>query len=250
MNNRNDIQKELKELNSSLPLNKTPEIYSVPEGYFEGLAASVLLKIKAGQSTAQEEIAAISPVLAGISRKMPFSLPENYFDQTAEGLPGLIREDQLPDVLAQAVKSNPYQVPENYFNNLSDQVLSKVSTAPKPQAKLISMHPKRWMRYATAAVVTGVIALGSILYFSNNKSSPDPARQPQEWVAGKLKNVSNKELDEFIKTADAKDIAGTTQSRTAGNMEVRKLLKDVPDSDLDEFLNQVPGENDEMSAFN
>jgi hypothetical protein len=37
MNNRDTIQDELKELNSQLPFEKGPEVYSVPQGYLQHL---------------------------------------------------------------------------------------------------------------------------------------------------------------------------------------------------------------------
>src|SRR5215211_6107060 len=98
MKTRIPIQNELKELNSSLPPEKGPEIYSVPDGYFENFAASVLLKIRGGQDSVQEELESIAPFLAGIPRKTPFSVPENYFAQVTEGLPGLVQEDSLPQI--------------------------------------------------------------------------------------------------------------------------------------------------------
>ena len=70
MNNRIAIQEELKELNSQLPLEKGPELYSVPKGYFEGFAASMLEKVKTDKAvTASDELEALAPLLAGISKK-------------------------------------------------------------------------------------------------------------------------------------------------------------------------------------
>ena len=70
MNNWITIQEELRALNSELPLEKGPEIYSVPEGYFENFAALMLQKIKAEQvESASEEMGALSPLLAGLSKK-------------------------------------------------------------------------------------------------------------------------------------------------------------------------------------
>ena len=80
MKNRITIQEELKELNSQLPLEKGPELYSVPKGYFEGFAASMLEKVKTDKAvTASDELEALAPFLAGISKKMPFTVPEGYF---------------------------------------------------------------------------------------------------------------------------------------------------------------------------
>ena len=243
MNNRITIQEELKALNVELPMEKGSEVYSVPQGYFEGFAASVLQRIKAQEAVSpSEEISALSPLLAGLSKKMPFSVPEGYFSKNTEELSGLVNEEVLPEVLQDA-KEMLYAVPTGYFENFPDIILKKVN--PK-QAKVISINSaRRWMRYAAAAVITGAIAIGSFLYFGNNQ--PDPASQPQEWVAKKLKNVPDKELDEFINTTS---VSTTAIAKAEGDKtEVRKLLKDIPDTELDKFLDEVSVEED-LSIFN
>jgi hypothetical protein len=245
MNNRITIQEELKALNSALPLEKGPEVYSVPKGYFEGFAASVLQKIKAGQlESASEEISALSPLLAGLSKKMPYSVPDGYFSKNTGELNELVSEDVLPEILHSA-KEIPYSVPVGYFENLPELILKKVN--PK-QAKVIPINSsRRWMRYAVAAVITGAIGISSIFYFGNDKSV-DPASQPHEWVAKKLKNVPDKELDEFINTTTVNTTA-IAKTDNGGKIEVRKLMKDIPDSELDKFLDEVNVEED-LSLIN
>jgi hypothetical protein len=245
MNNRITIQEELKALNSELPLEKGPEVYSVPKGYFKGFAALMLQRIKAEQAnSASNEISALSPLLAGLSKKMPYSIPENYFSKNTEELNELVSEEVLPAILHD-LKAMPYDVPVGYFENLPELILKKVN--PK-QAKVISINSSRkWMRYAVAAVITGAIAISSIFYFGNDKSV-DPASQPHEWVAKKLKNVPDKELDEFINTADVNTTA-IAKSEINEKTEVRKLVKDIPDSDLDKFLDEVSVEED-LSLIN
>src|SRR5690242_17602484 len=108
MNNRITIQEELKAINSELPLEKGDEVYSVPQGYFESFAASVLQRIRLEQAvSASEEIGALSPLLAGLSKKMPYDVPENYFTQNTEELSVLVSEEVLPSVL-QGLKEMPY----------------------------------------------------------------------------------------------------------------------------------------------
>ncbi|MES2883136.1 MAG: hypothetical protein V4676_13380, partial [Bacteroidota bacterium] len=62
--------------------------------------------------------------------------------------------------------------------------------------------------------------------------------------AGQLKNVSTTELDEFINTANV----SSTSTETASNKsnELKTLLQDVSDSELDAFLNQVPTDDEDL----
>src|SRR5689334_9713028 len=91
MNTPNNIQDELRDLNSELPAsNGTP--FSVPEGYFEGFAASVMNRIHNPALSAAAEIAELSPLLSAISRTMPYQLPEGYFQSNIETLPAFTAE--------------------------------------------------------------------------------------------------------------------------------------------------------------
>lgn len=237
MNSRNTIQEELKALNSNLPPLEKP-VFSVPDGYFENFAASVLLKLKAETAaTAPDELAGLSPVLAGLSRKMPLSVPENYFASLANEIPVLIGNDPLPSILMDAGRQNAYTVPTGYFENLPAQLLAKVKS--DSGAKVISMGRPRRMRMAAAAVITGCIALAAVLYFKTN-NSVNPAQQ-DTWVAQELKGIPDSELEEFVNTTD---VAGTTASTPARATEVRSLLKDVSDSELESFLNAVPADDE------
>jgi hypothetical protein len=243
MNNWNTIQSELTELNSHLASAKVAEAYTVPEGYFEGFAAQMLERIRLENASGAEELELLSPLLAGIPKKMPFSIPQGYFSQTSDVLPGITSEENLPEFLATVGKTMPFEVPAGYFESLPGQMLDKVG-AKKEQAKVIQISSfTKWKQYAAAAVVAGAIALGSIFYFTNK--STDTTGQPQEWVAKNLKNVSDKELDEFINAADASSTA-LANSGKVSKTEVRKLLNDVPDSELDEFLNELPTDNEDM----
>lgn len=246
MNNRITIQNELKELNSLIPLEKGPELYSVPDGYFEGVAQSVLQKLKTDALTSSEELEEIAPFLATIPKKMPFSVPEGYFIQTTEALSDWVKDESLPQLL-QSGKQMPFTVPEGYFESLPAIILKKVS--PK-EAKIIPISSSRkWMRYAAAAMIAGIIAVSSILYFGNNNNqSIDPASESYEWVAKNLKGVPINELDEFI-NATYTNTSTLANTKTVDKSEVRKLIKDIPDSEINKFLEEVSIVIEDLSAL-
>ena len=52
---------------------------TVPDGYFEGLADSILNKIHVLENDVAAELNEISPVVAGIENKETFTVPEGYF---------------------------------------------------------------------------------------------------------------------------------------------------------------------------
>lgn len=249
MNSRIHILEELRELNSSLPAHAKEPVFTVPEGYFDGFAASVLAKIKAtAAASVNEELSTLSPLLAAIPKKMPYSTPENYFDELAASLPAMRNEDILPSVLSEHHRQMPYETPAGYFESLPQLVLARVE---RPGAKVVQMRTRGWMKVAAAAMIAGVMAISGIAYFNGqNHRAPDPQSNPGEWVAKKLKGVSNDALEDFIQTADITPNGSEMAKGKAKSAEVRSMLHDVSDRELENFLEQVPTDDEELSVIN
>jgi hypothetical protein len=245
MNNRTTIQKELLELNSPLAFEKPVETYSVPAGYFENFAASVLQKLHGQNSlSVNDEVESLSPLLAGISKEMPFTLPQGYFDSSTDGITSWVKEEEQQ--LFTGNKKMPYEVPAGYFESLPGIVLKK---ANPQKAKVISItSTRRWMRVAVAALVAGVIAVSSVLYFGKDKSV-DPVSDSYSWVEKNLKNIPDKELDEFLNTTYISTPA-LAKNGSSNKVEVRKLLKDIPNAELDKFLEEISIDTEDASLFN
>jgi hypothetical protein len=241
MSEQNHIQGDNEELNGQLPAGGQQNPFAVPEGYFAGLAASVMARIHAAEPSAAEEMKSLSPLLAGMSRSMPYHLPEGYFAGLAEELPLLTAPDPVPAFSRQL----PYSVPQHYFSELPDLLLQRVAPA---RAKVIPLMRRGWVRLAVAAVLTGLVALAGIQYLGGEKEVTSPAVS----VAQQLKNVSTTEIDNFIRNTAAAPQGGTTANTTrpAAKTEVRKMLTDVSDSELDDFLSQVPAEEEDIIMIN
>jgi hypothetical protein len=126
-----------------------------------------------------------------------------------------------------------------------DQFAGQVTRALKP-AKVVSMA-RRWSQLTVAAMVAGIMAVGSFFYFGNNGGTP--SIESPGWVSAKLNNVSDKSLEEFITAADA----GTDQklaSNQVKSQEVKAMLSDVTVNDMDAFLDGMPHDENEMDAVN
>ncbi len=241
MNIRNNIKDELNELNSEINANANDTPYSVPEGYFEGLAAAVLAKIKGeGAVTASEEIAQLSPLLAGISKKTPYSVPEDYFNSNIEGLKAFTSDEESL-VLSFIDKQMPYEVPAGYFANVPEQVFQKISDRT---SRVVPLMRRKWMRLAVAAMITGIITISGIAYFNK---SVDPATTDPVTAVQK---ASTEELNDFINST-AVDLPGDeklqlTANNTPSKKEVKQLFDDVSDKELENFLDQVQLDDEEF----
>lgn len=140
---------------------------SVPEGYFDGLASSILTKIKSqSEETAMEEISSLSPAIAAIGQKNVFTVPEGYFD------------------------------------GISVEALQNVA----PQAKVVAMKPKtRIIKYMAAAAVAGVIGL-SIFNIAGNKTEVKNNNYPADLMAEANNILKNKSFDKELNALSDKDI--------------------------------------------
>ena len=235
MENRKNIKDELKGLESSLPGESSPGPFSVPEGYFNNLAGNILSRIQEQQLSARDEINSISPLLASIDRKMPYAVPQGYFEQSVDQLAILQSDDPKSAILELVERVTPYEVPYDYFDELPSRILRKVS----PRGSVITMK-RGWMKMSVAAVLLGII-LVSGLWFLDSKNNNTAT------VAAQLKNVSNQELEEFLKTSSALPTTESVETATAST-EVKKLLNDVADKELEKFLNEIP--SDDLYAIN
>lgn len=250
MDNQDNIQDELRSLNSGLPVSNSPTPFSVPEGYFDGLAASILAKAKAQSMSVEAELQELSPLLAGLSRQMPYSLPEGYFNDTLTSLPALLAEEESA-VLAAIGKATPYSVPDGYFDALPHQITAKLI---RPKAKVVPFFSRTWMKVAAAAVIGGVILLGGYQLL-NQPNGDDPvaasystADSTENFIASnesfsvtqEIKTVSTEEIDAFIQTVPLNPAKLKNSRAFTERKEVAELLQDVSASEIDAFLEQIP----------
>lgn len=237
MENKNTIQDELIELKSQLPSHPNGSLYPVPEGYFEGLASEVLSKIKGEQYlSASAEIAELSPLLSGLSKNNPYSVPDHYFQSNIAPLPAFISDEESL-VLSFITKEMPYETPAGYFAGLPEQILEKV--IPR-RAKVVPMMSRKWRRLAVAAMITGLVAVSGITYFK--KENHTTAKDPVTIV----KKASTQELNDFLKSINISPNENKSQL-TAKNVlksDSKKLFQNVSDSELKNFLDQMPSDDD------
>lgn len=257
MTQRDNILQELKELETSV-LNFTPQnVFFVPSGYFDGLAALMLAKVKALDSkNAADEISFLSPVISNLSKQSPYHVPAGYFDGLAENIQRAVTGIEasqttneeliaISPFLSSIRKQMPYTVPKEYFENTAQ---TATVIADKRQAEVVSFTSRKWFRYAAAAVVTSVIAITAFLFINNEK--PDATTNSHAWVKKNIKKVSTDKINEFIKLAEEEKLVENAVVSTDKKMEIKELVKDIPVAEIQNFLDEIDvGDNsadDEM----
>ena len=184
---RNEIWRELKDLDSPLADLSRHMPYAVPEDYFAPLSEALTQGVFWSQS---EE-----PMLPD-SKAMPFDTPQGYFAA-------------LPDRLAEAAIHNTniegathLEVPDNYFKDLPQTLLEAVKEAEqlRPRIKTIPLRPlwqKKALQWAVAALLVMGIGIGTYTYV--HPSSPDAkaARQLAKLDRDVIDHYISQHVDEF-----------------------------------------------------
>ena len=243
MTNRNTILNELNDLGSTLGNYSPQNIYTVPNGYFEGLPTQILNRIKAFEATnAKEELEYLSPLLSDISKDIPYSVPAGFFQNLNEEVLQKISKrsnhqtseeeiEILSPLLSSLKNKNPYSVPAGYFETLE-------TTGEKTETKVISITRRRWYRLAVAAAVIGIVAIGGLLF--SKPGQIDPNKNPQAWINKNVnKNVSQDKLDEFVKLAEDETVNMIPENDVTKQAEIKELMKDVSEKEIEDFLNDA-----------
>ena len=244
---RKDIIQELNDLGSDLA-NTTPgNIYSIPEGYFEGFAQQLLGRIKTEEKGLE--------FLSLLSKENPYQVPVGYFENLPENIIEGIRRhadyqtsreelESISPLLNSLNKKPVFSVPDDYFANF------EVAPGKKTEAKVVSLASRKWIRYAAAAVITGIIALSTFSIL--NKKKIDPNKNPEGWVARNMKKVSPEVINEFVKLADEELPLKESTATTNKTDDIKELMKDVSVNEIDKFLNETssPDENENNSLMN
>jgi len=218
--------------------------FSVPEGYFEGFASRMLDKIKAqaGQEEkildAREELAGLSPLLSGMDKKMPYHLPEGYFDT----LEAIIAEENLFPLMTGLKDRETYQVPAGYFESFPEILSARVQPVKAPARVIsISRQRKAWWQYSAAAVILGfVFTLGWLrLHTPAGRQGPTNAD-----VAQGLTRISDQDIQSFMDNQD-NHVAPVQQDAFIGNStaslefsdnDIKSFLGDISDNELNQYM--------------
>ncbi|GAB2837128.1 hypothetical protein [Ferruginibacter profundus] len=231
---------------------KAPASMQVPEGYFESLAGNILNKIKVNDSAATE-LNELSPLLAGIENKNVFTVPQGYFESLAGNVLHTINAaddavaelNTLSPTLQGLQTKNVFTVPQGYFESLSATILAKVQPQ---QAKVVTMQRRSTntiLKYAIAAVFTGVMALG-VYKFTNNKGG---SGEVAPLTAANLKGLEiakkNTFEQEFAKVSN-EDIASFL-AKDGVDVEAAVAVSQMQDKlDNEETLNTDKTESNEI----
>ena len=232
--------------------------HALPAGYFDQLADSILVKIKAADSKEDD----LSSTLQSLKDIAVYQTPIGYFDKLSDNILANIEVPSAADelrslspMLYSIQNERVYEVPNGYFDSLATDLQHQIQ--PAPAAKLISIQSSKvWMRYAVAALFTGFMALGVFKFIplTSVANTSLTAAQLQGLQMAKenrleeeLAKVSDEEIIGFL-TKDGVDVeAALTFAAVQDNDRINvSMSSDAESNEIDELLNQL----DETKSMN
>jgi hypothetical protein len=246
MNGSKEILEELKQNSPSLVAAQGMQSFRAPADYFDNLSAEIMASIEA-------------ELVVPVKTAAPYIAPDHYFTYLADNILSTVQAisaEQLDElasiapVLSGVGKNETYRVPVGYFSEtpamISAAVLENISGKPA-----VIKYLRRWIQYAAAAVVGGILVTGAFMYTDSksyldqemlNKPSLNKETTP---TPSSVINNNGKEAsvndDEVIKEDE------TVKESAKPNEEIRltdfaKKIQLLSDDELKKYLeeNTVP----------
>ncbi len=240
MEHTTDILNELKELSPALAAIEKVNVFTVPAGYFDHLTADILMGIENENGLNKNAVT-----------NSPATVPEGYFDSLAGTILNKIKaletEDaateirSLSPMLYSIQNENVFEVPQGYFENLSADIMDKLT----PAAKVVKM-PRRsstFLKYAVAAVFTGVMALGVFKFTGTSKQTDLPdyvtAGLQVQNVDQELASISDADIVKFLEESGTDVKAAIVANSTDENELPSQEDYLLDDQTLDKYLNSI-----------
>lgn len=237
---------ELEMLSPALLQVKQVSTYKSPPGYFEQFAATMLERIELESASEIDELSILSPLLVQMKRTVPFTLPPRYFDEFPSDITaGLHAVDYVnqelesyPPVTNDIKIANVYQVPAGYFDNLGNGLLNNVKNRKKTSVITIDFN-KKVLRFAVAALITGIMSVGTWIFYNNHTTTK---------IGNELGDIQKLSSDEMIHYLESTPVISVenfgTASVTMKEEDVNDLFSDVPDMELQQYLEQNAASRD------
>lgn len=161
MDSRNEIMKELNELSTTVAGIGSQNPYKVPEGYWDTLASGVLAQIHLQQ--AKNRPTYTTP--PGYFNHLAANVLGKITGTTATETETIQNElEQHAPLLGTLNKKMPYAVPEGYFEQFRVTVPLQPSAVVVPLHK----KAREWFAYLSAAVVAGIMIAGAYMLADNS----------------------------------------------------------------------------------
>ncbi len=231
MEKQNNITEEIKAIAPLLYDAEKAMPYWVSADYFKELSNSILNAI---------------PLDSIKNKPLPYAVPANYFENLSGAILSKIASENnsistsvfdelatIAPVLNTISKHNSYSIPSGYFDGLSPL------QTQQPQAKIITLFSsKKWLKYAVAACVTGILATGAFM-INNKEGVVDYAAYKKIDVPNSINKLSNDELVSYLDNVNSITNANFANTLEINIPEIQDHIKLISDEELNQYLQEA-----------
>ena len=213
------------------------------------------------------ELQAISPLLAEMSNKNIFSIPQGYFETLSENIVEILKSELIINT-----KATPFNIPKGYFDNLSALILDKITIDDAEQeiklhspllfnikqaqtynvpveyfnelpinllkkakastVKVINISTfRKIFKYAAAAVIVGAISLGVYKYADTSNKNLLVSYATLTPSIEKGKRMNDQQFNEELNILSNKDIS-TYLEKNGSEDDIALIMPDLKENDL------------------
>ena len=96
-------------------------------------------------------------------------------------------------------------------------------------------------------MVIGIVAIGGLLFIRPN--GVDPNKNPQAWIEKNVnKKVSSDKIDELVTLVNDENARIVDENENSKQAEIKELMKDIPEKEIEDFLNDAVASNSNDGA--
>lgn len=229
MESRATINKELKEMDISIPENADGRVHSVPAEYFINFSNQML------------ELIHCIKTEQTFPKQLPYSLPKDYFDALPQiiknkliAMPAREEIETLSPLLAGLKDKKTFEVPvENYF----EESVPKRNIIPFPEPEVYNAsHRIKWMRWVAAAAILCIFSIGGMTFLKGTDQADISNQSIQAALANIPDNVIQEYLNNNLDSHELYSNISITNNGSSVSSQEERLLNSIPDNQVEQAL--------------
>ncbi|MFN3316593.1 MAG: hypothetical protein ACK40K_07260 [Raineya sp.] len=122
-----------------------------------------------------------------LNKKLPFTNPENYFEDFSERLQKRIDGETEPKGVSRKL---PFAVPEKYFDLLPQRIMKRIASLRK---KVWYKEKTTWQWAVATCSFVFLVWFGQNIWFGS-----DTKKQAETELIGELKKINKEEIEEYL----------------------------------------------------
>ena len=239
MKNTNYILEELNIISPLISKIEKKDTYSVPLAYFEDLPEKIFNRI-----TMDKQRAGFPGTSASFSipenyfKNLPELILHRLGLESGEHNDVYIELQEIAPLLNTISKQPVLRTPPNYFEKI---IIDTKQSTSKGKVKSMSKNVQ-FAKIAAAAVIIPFIAIGIYNITTNEFKG---VRSNNSNARNAVKNLSREEIISFLKNENHSQDGKSTSPNTVKNNRIKRSLKQISDKEIQEFLKET-GETDEI----